>query len=213
MNRFVCRRALVVILALLPLCMPAPVSAKVFSDRDREDLIRIEAYLNSFQSMRARFVQMSSTGHIAEGDFLLEKPGHMRIDYDPPVPMKIISDGRFLVYDDTELEQQTHVPLSATPVSVLVSDNIRLNDGNIEVVDVDRGDLTIEVTVVQRDEPGAGDVRLVFSDRPLALRRWVVTDTQGVKTNFALLGTEVGVSIDDDLFVVQPYDRTSPRDR
>ena len=213
MNRFASRWTLVLFLALTSIFEPASASATVLSDRDRQDLVRVEAYLNSFQSMRARFVQMSSTGHIAEGNFVLKKPDRLRIDYDPPVPMKIISDGRFLVYDDIELEQQTHVPLSLTPVSVLVSSNIRLNEKDIEVVRVYRGDATLEVSIVQRDEPGAGEVRLVFSDRPMALRRWVVTDAQGVQTNFALLGAETGIALDDDLFVIHPYLCVNPRDR
>lgn len=213
MKRFPHIVATLLAVACLSVVATTDSSAVVLSDRDRADLVRVEAYLNSFQSMRARFVQMSSTGHIAEGDFALDKPGRMRIDYDPPVPMKIVSDGRFLIYDDTELEQQTHVPLSATPVAVLVDNNIRLNEGSIEVVQIDRGDATLEVSVVQREEPGAGEVRLVFSDQPLALRRWVVTDAQGIKTNFALIGSEIGVSLDDELFVVQPYERISPRDR
>lgn len=195
------------------LATASAADAIVLSDRDREDLVRIEAYLNSFSSLKARFVQMSSTGHVAEGDFVMAKPGRLRIDYDPPVPMQIISDGRFLVYDDTELEQQTHVPLGATPVAVLVSANIRLNNDDVEVTRIDRGDATVEVTLVQRDEPESGEVRLVFSDRPLALRRWVVTDAQGVKTNFALLGPQTGVPVDDDLFVVRQYERINPRDR
>lgn len=171
--------------------------------QDHADIARVEDYLNSFQSMRARFVQMSSTGRIAEGDFMLSKPGKMRIDYDPPEPMLIIANGRFLVYEDTELEQQTHVPLGSTPVGLLVDENIELNSEDVAVIGVERGDAALEVIVVQREEPEAGEVRLVFSDRPLALRRWVVTDAQGVRTNFALLGAEVGVNLDDDLFVVE----------
>ena len=173
------------------------------SQQDLADIDRVEDYLNSFRSLEARFVQMSSTGQVAEGDFWLSKPGKLRIDYDPPVPMQIVSNGLFLVYEDTELEQQTHVPLSSTPVGILVDDQITLNNDDLEVTAVDRGAAFVEITVIRREEPNAGDVTLVFSDRPLALKRWVVTDAQGVRTNFALLGALTGVDIDPDLFVVE----------
>ncbi|MEQ8666924.1 MAG: outer membrane lipoprotein carrier protein LolA [Rhodospirillales bacterium] len=201
-------------LLAVAILIAAPVaqatSPDSLSPQDLADIERIEAYLNSFDSLEARFVQMSSTGQVAEGDFLLSKPGKLRIDYDPPVPMQIIANGLFLVYEDTELEQQTHVPLASTPVGILVNEDITLNNDEIAVTAVDRGAAFIEVAVIRKDEPNAGEVRLVFSDRPLALKRWVVTDAQGVRTNFALLGALTGVDIDPDLFIVE---NKFPKDR
>ena len=47
---------------------------------------------------------------------------------------------------------------------------------------------------------------LVFSDKPLELRKWVVTDTQGVKTTVSLLGPEFGIRLDPGLFNYEMHD-------
>ncbi len=54
------------------------------SEADRTDLARIEAYLNGLTTMQARFLQFSSDGCYAEGHIYVERPGRMRIEYDPP---------------------------------------------------------------------------------------------------------------------------------
>lgn len=211
---------LVLLAALLPVAVtsreapaqeavPAPVA---LSPDDLADIERVEDYLNGIDSMQARFVQMSSTGEVSEGGFKLRKPGKMRIDYDPPTPIRITANGLFLVYEDTELEQQTHILVSSTPVGFLLSNDIDLNGEDISVVGIERGEATLTVRLVQRDNPDNGDVSLVFSDRPLMLRRWVITDPQGVRTNFALSGAEVGVGFDDRDFIVEQYGLRS-RDR
>ncbi|HSR72204.1 MAG TPA: outer membrane lipoprotein carrier protein LolA, partial [Kiloniellales bacterium] len=50
-------------------------------------------YLNGIESFEARFLQVSSDGGIAEGDVVVDRPGKLRFDYDPPVPVLIIANG------------------------------------------------------------------------------------------------------------------------
>ena len=46
----------------------------------------LNTYLNSLQSVTARFTQESADGSTATGLFYLQKPGKMRFEYDAPSP-------------------------------------------------------------------------------------------------------------------------------
>ncbi len=183
----------------------------VMSEEDKSDVARIEAYLNSIGTVQARFVQMSSTGEMAEGEFFLSRPGDLRIDYDPPVPILIVTSGLFLVYVDQELEQSTHIPIATTPVGVLIDEAIKLNSNDVQITNVQRSANAIRVSVIQTNDPYAGMITLAFSDSPLTLRQWTVRDAQGVVTEFALLNPRFGVEIDPDLFTYTQELNTNER--
>lgn len=176
-----------------------PVAASLSAEA-RADIARIESYFNSVRSLTARFLQISSTGQTADGAVALKRPGRMRIDYDPPVPILIVADGTFLIYYDRKLGQVSYLPLGATPAGILVEDKIRLNDGELTITDFEREAEVIRVTVVRTASPGDGSLTLVFSDKPLQLRQWRVVDAQGIATTVSLSDVQTGVSLDSALF-------------
>jgi len=167
---------------------------------ERADLARVESYLNGVKSIRARFMQISSTGEFAEGDFYLLRPGKMRIEYRPPVPVLIVADGTWLIYYERELGQVSYIPLGSTPAGILVADKISLRDDAVTVTGFERDSDTVRVTLVRTESPEEGSLTLVFSDKPLALRKWTVVDAQGVVTNVSLIDASYDVPVDPDLF-------------
>jgi outer membrane lipoprotein-sorting protein len=193
-------RILTLLLAVISTPALSASDPYVMSEGDKADVARAEAYLNNINTVQARFVQMASTGDMAEGEFFLSRPGDLRIDYDPPSPILIVTSGLFLVYVDEELDQTTHIPISSTPVKVLVSDGVTLNGEDLQVIGVERGANTLRVGLIQTDDPYAGTITLAFSDAPLTLRQWTVRDAQGVVTEFALLNPRFGIEIDPDMF-------------
>ncbi len=180
---------------------PAKAGAATLTAEDRADVARIETYLNKLVSVRAGFIQTTSTGAFAEGRFYLRRPGKLRLDYAPPVKLQIYADGFWLIYVDGELEQANHVPLSASPARVLVAETVRLS-GDITVTRIERTAYMIRLYLVQTEEPDAGAMVLVFSDNPLALRQWRVIDAQGISTRISLVNPEFNVLIDDKVFIV-----------
>src|SRR3546814_7666555 len=94
--------------ATLALAAPLPASAAqqaALSPDDVATLGRVERYLNDIKTLQGRFVQTSSNGAYAEGAVYLDRPGHMRFDYDPPTPVLIIANGLSLLYYDEELKE------------------------------------------------------------------------------------------------------------
>jgi len=178
-------------------------------------ITRAEAYLNRITTLHARFVQVGPNGEMAEGDLYLSRPGRMRIEYDPPVPLLLIAANDWLAYQDKELEEVTYLPLSSTPATFLLQEKIRLG-GDITVTKAEKTPGATRIWLARTDDPGAGTLALVFSNAPFALRQWDVTDSQGLTTQVGLLNAEFGKTFDPKLFELRnPYKKrkAGPRRR
>ncbi|WP_420345832.1 LolA family protein [Pelagibius sp.] len=162
-------------------------------------LSRIERYLNDIKTMQARFVQVSDNGGYAQGELFVDRPGHMRFDYDPPTPVLLIANGLTLLYYDKELKEATFLPLWETPLWFLIRDEVRFDD-NVEIIAIEEALGTLRVSLRDPDTPDGGVITLVFSDRPLTLRKWELTDPQGIETQVSLVNPVYGGAIDGDLF-------------
>ena len=201
------RTIVVSAILLLVLSLWAPAHAAIdipnLSNRDRAAILKIEGYLNKLVRLKSRFLQASSNGQYSEGTFYLSRPGKMRIEYDPPVEFMIVADGTWLIYVDNELDQITHLPLGTTPADILVQDNISLVSGTeLIVTKIERSSGVIGLTLIREGEEG-GELTLIFADKPLELKKWIVVDAQGIKTSVSLLATERDISLDPELFHVK----------
>lgn len=194
----------VLLISLSVSAQAAPPKPANLSDKDKADIARIEKYLNGITTMKARFLQVASTGDIAQGTLTLARPGRMRFEYDPPSPTLVIADGTYLILVDKQLDTTTHVFLRNTPVGVLVDEDVKLA-GAVTVTRMSRDPGVIRVTLVRTASPEDGTLTLVFSDDPLQLKQWIVVDSQGVETKVTLGEPEFGVSVNRAMF---QYEKT-----
>ena len=195
----------------LALALPAlaAADAAALSADDKANVERALAYLNDISSLRARFVQVSSNGAYAEGEVLVDRPGKLRFDYDPPVPALLIANGLELLFYDRELKEASFLPLWETPLWFLLREEVKLSN-DLRVVEVveDRG--ALRLVLKDAKTPDAGTVTLVFSDRPLSLRKWEIVDAQGIATEVALVNPQFGVEIDPATFEYGDLPITAP---
>lgn len=169
-------------------------------------MARIERYLNSITTLRSRFLQISPAGDIARGTVLISRPGKMRIDYDPPVPVLIVTEGGWLMFYDKELEASSYTSLDDSLAGFLVRPRIQLG-GDVKVRDLDRAKSVVRVTIVRRDAPESGALTLVFSENPLSLRQWTIIDGRGGETRVALENPLFNGKIDAKEFDFTPPER------
>jgi outer membrane lipoprotein-sorting protein len=167
--------------------------------QDRADIARIEAYLNSIRTLTAHFLQVAPDGAITQGTAWLQRPGHMRFEYDPPSPLLLVTSHQQLVFQDKSINQISEIPLSRTPLSILLADHISLS-GDITVTGMEHLPGQLQVTFVRTGSAGDGSLTLVFSDNPLALRQWTVLDAQRRETRVTLYNVEIGGKIDPRVF-------------
>jgi outer membrane lipoprotein-sorting protein len=187
--------------AAATLLMPLDGRGAELSSADRQTIAAVEDYLNAIETMHSRFVQMAPDGGYASGSIYLQRPEKMRVEYDPPVPILIVSTGIWLIYSDSELGQVTHLPVSSSPVSLLVRENMSFGD-EIEVTRVARADGTLRLTI--KDNRGfsadLGEITLIFAEDPLRLEKWTVLDAQGLVTTVTLIDPRFGIALDPVLF-------------
>ena len=127
----------------------------------------------------------------------------MRFEYNPPAQILLVADGIFLTYVDKELEQISNVPISSTPLRILTDEDVNLQADH-DVTEIKRESGTISVALSIKEDPNAGLVRLRFTDRPFALKQWLIRDSQGVEVLVTLMDIERGMVLDPALFMVNP---------
>jgi outer membrane lipoprotein-sorting protein len=196
------RRALLGAIATLPFIAGAAGAAEPamqLTDEDKADLNRVTAYLDGIRTLRARFQQVASTGSISSGNIYLRRPGDLRVEYDPPVPVLLVADGFWVDYYDSSLDQLTQIPIDQTPIWFLVQNTIQFS-AKITVTNIERSPGALRLTMHQTDKPDAGSASLTFADDPLELRQWKITDSQGTEVEIALQNAEFGGALSNDLF-------------
>jgi outer membrane lipoprotein-sorting protein len=165
----------------------------------RADIARVEAYLNGIKTMQSRFTQVADDGSVAYGTIYLERPGRLRLVYDPPVPVLIVATQGQLYYYDSKLQQVTRTYTNDTPAWFLLRDPISLGS-DITVTAFQRQADTLRLTLVETKNTDLGHVTVVFSDRPLALRQWTVLDAQRKSVTVTLQNPEFDVTLNPNLF-------------
>jgi outer membrane lipoprotein-sorting protein len=166
---------------------------------DREQVARIEAYLEAMTTVRANFLQVNADGTLDSGIMWLWRPGLARIEYAPPTEVLMVATGTWLVYFDAELDQVSHIPADSGPFRFLLDEEVRFGEG-VALRGLARAGGLLKLTLADADDPGAGSVTLVFDETPMALRQWEVRDAQGFLTIVTLTDAVTGESFERDWF-------------
>ena len=165
-----------------------------------------EQALNSLSSATGRFVQIAPDGSVSSGDFAVRRPGRLHFAYDAPMAIEIVSDGSSLAIVDRDLETVDAAPLSATPLGMLLKDDIDLRrDADI----LGSGRFEDEAVLRLRDKSGEadGELFLAFDAETFALRGWSLLDSQGGMTEILLQDVQTDVRIDPRRFrIIDPSD-------
>ena len=191
-----------ILAALLACAGPAAAAtarAAPLGPQDKADVARVEQYFEGVRTMQSKFLQFSDNGGMAAGRVFLSRPGKMRFEYDPPTKLLLVASNGILAYYDLMLQQESNVPLSATPLSILLGDKVHLA-GDVTVTKFERDAGTIRVTLQQTKDPSQGTLTLVFSDKPLQLKQWTVLDAQNITTKVTLIDPQFGPRLDAKLF-------------
>jgi outer membrane lipoprotein-sorting protein len=189
-RRQACRRALGALTgaSLVSVLAGTPALAAL-SEQERSDVERIEAYIDSIRTLSAKF-QQTEDGKVSRGRIYIHRPGRLRVEYDPPVPVLVVADGTLLSYVDNEF-------LLRAPMQI---------DQGVTITEVNRAPGALRISMYQTDEPNAGSVEMIFTDNPIELRQWRVIDGNNRETNVGIYDVELGMDLPAALFQT-PYIR------
>ncbi len=178
----------------------APTIAPMTQAERTKLLADVSVALAKVKTARGVFEQVSPDGSLSTGKFALSRPGKIRFEYDDPVPLLIVADGTTVAMKDTELETVDRIPLSATPLSLLLDDKLDFGS-EAEVLDIVRSDTQFGVTIADPNGEIDGELQLIFSADDLELDSWVATDSGGNSTNVKLLNVQTGKRLNPRLFI------------
>lgn len=164
------------------------------------DIQQIESYLNNIKTLKASFVQTASNGNTSEGKLYIEKPNKIRMEYDAPVNVLIVGDGDYIVYNDKDLDQVTHIDYDDIPASLILSNTIKIDGKKLKITDFYNDSGTTEAVLEYADNKDIGPITLIFGNRPFELKQWKITDPQSVQITVSLYNAEKDETLPDNLF-------------
>jgi outer membrane lipoprotein-sorting protein len=183
--------------AALAVAAPLPAAAQPIS------LNALSRYLNGIRTAEANFTQINPDETIATGRLYIHRPGRVRFEYDPPERNLVLAaSGSVNVFDARSNQGPSVYPLRRTPLNLILAANVDLTRDRMVVRHFAEGPTTV---VVAQDpaHPEYGSIRLVFSDSPIELRQWIITDDMGRETTVVLADMRTGVQIAPHLFNVE----------
>nr|WP_241503073.1 outer membrane lipoprotein carrier protein LolA [Komagataeibacter melaceti] len=168
------------------------------SDQDHALLERVEHHLDAISLLKARFRQTAPDGKQTTGTAWIDRANRrMRFEYDPPSPLLLVANHDQVVFNDSQLDQTTTMPMDKTPLGLLLRPHLQLS-GDVTVTGLSRDGNALNITVVRTDSPGDGSLTLLFHDSPLLLRGWIIQDAQQETTRVDLLDIHTGGAMPPD---------------
>ncbi len=151
-------------------------------------LATLSAYLNGLATVQASFTQDNSDGTTSSGQLIIQRPGRMRLQYDPPEKsLVIVAGGTVAIFDAKSNQPPEQYPLSRTPLNLILARNIDLSTAKMVVGSAEIKGLT-HVLAQDPKHPEYGTIELIFTPAPVQLAGWIVTDDMGNETTVHLSG-------------------------
>lgn len=160
----------------------------------------ISNYLNALRTAQADFTQVNPDGTISTGRLSILRPGRMRFEYAPPDEALVIAGGgQVAIFDPKSNQPPEQYPLRRTPLNLILGANVDLTRDRMVVAHGQDGPVTY-VVAQDPENPQYGNLRLIFTAGPVALRQWVVTDDAGQQTTVVLGDLRTGMDLPANLF-------------
>ncbi|MBF9032918.1 outer membrane lipoprotein carrier protein LolA [Rhodobacterales bacterium HKCCE2091] len=160
-------------------------------------------YINGISTAEGSFTQVNSDGTVSTGRIYMHRPGRVRFEYDGADSdlLVLAGAGTVAIFDGRGSGGPEQYPLSETPLSLILDRNVNLARSGM-VIAHDGDGTTTRVVAQDPDRPEIGQIALLFTDDPVELRQWVITDGSGQETTVILGGLETGMRLPASLFSI-----------
>jgi outer membrane lipoprotein-sorting protein len=181
---------------LAPLALLVPLPARA----ERIPLAALSNYLNSLTTVESDFTQVNSDGTISTGKIYIKRPGRVRFEYAPPDRSLVIAGGQQVaIFDAKSNQPPEQYPLKRTPLNLILAEKIDLGRASMVVGHSADGTST-RVRAQDPEHPEYGSIELVFTEGPVELRQWIITDDLGAQTTVILGELKKGGAMGARLF-------------
>lgn len=181
----------------------APLDAVIPAVAPAPELGQVQRHLRAVTTMTARFAQTDRAGRTLTGTLTLKRPGRIRFQYRPGVPLLVVGDGRALTMIDYSVRQVSRWPIGDSPLAVLLDPGKDVSRF-ARVVPGGRAD-TLAIEGRDPRHPEFGTITIAFIRDPsapagLSLRGWTVLDAQNNRSTVTLSDQRFNVAVADGVF-------------
>ncbi len=188
----------IIVLFLLVFISVMAISSVSKAQTAASDIQMAETYLKNLNTAKADFIQTAYNGTRLSGTFYLDRPGKLRFEYNE-VDDFIVADGTFIYFYDSELGEQTNAPIGQTLADFLLRKDLKLS-GKLTVQKISKEQDLKTFLLTEKDNEGAGSVKLFFSEEPFALKKWQIVDAAGLMTEVELSNMQRDIKLPASLF-------------
>ena len=161
----------------------------------------ISKFLSGITSLSAEFIQVDSNGNSETGMIFMQKPGKLRVEYTQPNPNLIISDNRKLVHINKKIPYINVYKMSDLPIKMLVSKKFLIND--YKIIDYQNQNKIVEIELKEKESQKLESIRLIFEEKPLILKKWIIKDGTGTQTVIFLKNLSMNNKLNQKLFRIE----------
>ncbi len=164
----------------------------------------IKDYLGDIKTLQAEFSQTNQTEDIMTGIFFLKKPGKIRLSYDPPQNLQIVSKQQAVLIFDPKNGGSGPLtyPLHSTPLSFLIKNDLSLfTNENSESLEL--GNL-----IIFKVRNPQYNLSIEFNKNPVSLLGWEFENQMGELIKIRLNNIHKNKYISDEIFKTEKdYER------
>ena len=165
--------------------------------------------LNRIHTLKASFTETDEKRRfVKSGTLALKRPqpdqisfGSMRVTYTHPPVLDIITQGRNLIVRNKESGTQERLPITSTPLSIILRKKLTL--GNfVQEKSLKSTNSEVLWTLTEPHQHHGGAVTLIFDKRSFALLGWNIHDVYGNIIKVKLSKVRINEPLPPNLFVL-----------
>ena len=164
----------------------------------------IKDYLGDIKTLQAEFSQTNQTEDIMTGIFFLKKPGKIRLSYDPPQNLQIVSKQQAVLIFDPKNGGSGPLtyPLHSTPLSFLLKNDLSL------FINENGESLELGNLIIFKVRNPQYNLSIEFNKNPVSLLGWEFENQMGELIKIRLNNIHKNKYISDEIFKTEKdYER------
>ena len=164
----------------------------------------IKDYLGDIKTLQAEFSQTNQTKDIMTGIFFLKKPGKIRLSYDPPQNLQIVSKQQAVLIFDPKNGGSGPLtyPLHSTPLSFLIKNDLSL------FINENGESLELDNLIIFKVRNPQYNLSIEFNKNPVSLLGWEFENQMGELIKIRLNNIHKNKYISDEIFKTEKdYER------
>ena len=170
-----------------------------FGNTNKETILK---YLQDFNSLNSKFIQINNNGEVLSGKILILRPGKVRIEY-REIPLLLISDGKKLASINKELKSITFYNLNDIPVNLFLYKNFKTE--NVKIMEL--YELENQVVVKFRDKKiNDNFIEIIFEAQPFQMKKWTIFEGDYKKTEVLLDSLVLNENLNISSFTIDNVD-------